>query len=501
MRFAHAHGYKVQTMCLYLFGRDRSIWNRDIDKFAPDWVQEAMMKATGATSAQFAQTTLRAFEGVVVDQVKVNGAVKGFIPLGILHRIRTHGGLMWCPLCLREDRDPYFRKVWRLAYFTVCIRHRIYLEDTCHCCGAPIAPHRSDMLGRGIVPTHSLIVHCYRCHTSLLEYQSDLADEPSVRLQTKFELALTQGYVPWPGNSSLHSLLFFEGVHALIAGLISKRGRQRLLAASAFAGSDLSQWPASGWERAPLVLRRQLMQFAARLLDDWPVNFVALIHECRLRYSDLKGDRAFLPFWYQDVIRREAFRFISPVSAAHAESIANAVETHFGRFNGILARQFSGRDVLAKVPFRRICPVSPEQYHDLLTSLDHEIAGTTDRDLRLDLLRDKIMFAAGHIFGLSTTRLSMLTLHDCHALVPAIEEPDFLSAPTTPAQARAWIEWYWTKLRPASNPAATEQRIFVSAKTGRALKKSAISVRFSRAVSQAGLNRSIPTYTTWKKAS
>lgn len=498
VRLAHAHGCKVQTLCLHMFGRDRNIWNRDVDKLAPDWVRDAMMRATGATAAQFEQTTLRAFEGVVVDQVNVNGAGRGFVPLGILHRLRTRAGLMWCPLCLREDVNPYFRKIWRLTYFTVCTRHRVYLEDACHCCNAPIAPHRADMQGRSIIPTASLIVHCYRCYTSLSARQPQVADAPNLRLHVIFEQAMAHGYVPWRDNPSLHSVLFFDGLHALLAGLVSKGGRRRLSAAPVFSEIDLSCLPAGGWERAPLALRRQLMQVMARLLDDWPVNIVALIRAYRLRYSDLKGERAHLPFWVEDVIRREAFRGISPISAAHAQSIALAVETHFGTFNGILARRFSGRDVLHKVPSRRVQSISPDLYQALMVSIDHEIAGTTDRDVRAALLRDKVMFAAGHVFRLSTPRLATFTLLDCCALAPVREDPDFFAAPVSPAQARAWVEWYWEKLRPALRPCAVEQRIFISVTTGRPLKKSAISLRFNRAVLQAGLDRGIPSYAAWK---
>jgi hypothetical protein len=498
VRFAHAHGCKVQTMCLYLFGRNQNIWSRDIDKLAPDWMREVLTRATGATAVQFEQTTLRAFEGVVVDQVNINGMGRGFVPLGVFHRSRTRAGLMWCPHCLREDNAPYFRKAWRLVYFTVCTRHQVYLEDACHRCKAPVVPHRSDMFGRNIIPNASLITHCYRCRANLQDCLPQAADVPSVRLHATFELALSQGYIHWNANPSLYSVLFFDGLSALISGLISKRGKQRLLAASIFSSMDFSQWPTGRFEMTPLSMRRQFMSVVARLLDGWPENFADLIRQCRLRYSDLKGDRTYLPFWFEDVIRRDASRLISPVTPAHAESIAQAVETHFGTFNGILARRLSGRDVLPKLPSRRVQSVSHELYEALMVALDHEIAGSTESDIRVALLRDKVMFAAGRVFGLSTTRLSKFTLHECRALAPTSEDMGFFSAPATVEQARSWVEWYWAKIRPELNPCASELRLFISAVSGCALKKSSISLRFSRAVSSAGLDRSIGSYAVWK---
>jgi hypothetical protein len=285
---------------------------------------------------------------------------------------------------------------------------------------------------------------------------------------------------------------------ALISGLISKRGKQRLLAASVFSSIDFSQWPTGGFEMAPLSMRRQFMNVVARLLDGWPENFIDLVRQCQLRYSDLKGDRTYLPFWFEDVIRREAFRLISPVTPAHAESIAQAVEAHFGTFNGILARQLSGRDVLSKLPSRRVQSVSPDLYEALMVSIDHEIAGSTELDVRIALLRDKVMFAVGRVFGLSTTKLSKFTLYECRALAPTSDDTGFFSAPATVEQARSWVEWYWMKIRPELNPCASELQLFISAASGRSLKKSAISLRFSRAVSSAGLDRSISSYSAWK---
>ncbi len=38
VRIAHGHGMKLQTFCAVIFGREKSIWNRDIDKLAPEWL-------------------------------------------------------------------------------------------------------------------------------------------------------------------------------------------------------------------------------------------------------------------------------------------------------------------------------------------------------------------------------------------------------------------------------------------------------------------------------
>lgn len=44
------------------------------------------------------------------------------------------GWLQYCPQCLAEDADPYFRRMWRLVPVTCCIKHELVLLDECPSC-------------------------------------------------------------------------------------------------------------------------------------------------------------------------------------------------------------------------------------------------------------------------------------------------------------------------------------------------------------------------------
>ena len=44
----------------------------------------------------------------------------------------TH--LKYCPMCLREDNVPYFRKVWRTVFYNICHKHQCYLYEYCPAC-------------------------------------------------------------------------------------------------------------------------------------------------------------------------------------------------------------------------------------------------------------------------------------------------------------------------------------------------------------------------------
>ncbi|WP_369124446.1 TniQ family protein, partial [Undibacterium sp. CCC2.1] len=61
------------------------------------------------------------------------------------HRKRNAYGLQFCPTCLAEDSVPYFRRRWRVAFYTVCNEHKTMLLDRCPKCGSSVAAHRLDI--------------------------------------------------------------------------------------------------------------------------------------------------------------------------------------------------------------------------------------------------------------------------------------------------------------------------------------------------------------------
>ncbi len=486
-------------MCTLLFGRNNTIWNRDVDRLAPKEVEGVLADISGATIEQIENTTLRAYAGILFERHNTNGMNRWIVPLGIFHRSRRRPGLLFCPQCLDEDVEPYFRKRWRLAFSTVCTRHKCYLLDACPECQSPLAPHRADMLGRQHFPRAGLNVHCWNCGFDLrTSRKTEVLDAPLVELQARLERALRNGYVDFAGNPAMHSIVFFDGLRELIAGITSRQTQKRLKISTKFNDMYLSDWPRTGLEMAALPTRRELFRMLATILDGWPANFIDLIHECGLRYSDLKGDSEQRSFWYEDVIRHESGGGYSPISHEEAEAIASVVEVRYGHFSDALARMLSGRDIRSHIPERSPQPVSDEVYEELLTSIDHQVAGTLDKLERACLIRDKVMFVAGWQLGLSEEALAVLTLERVRSLVPEKEDVDFTGAARTPAQARAWVEWYWDRTRPQLRPISETDCVFTSANTRRGFRRSAVGGRFQKAVNNALLGRKIQSYEHWR---
>jgi hypothetical protein len=73
--------------------------------------------------------------------------------------------MQYCPLCLSEDKEPYFRISWRLALYTFCPIHKVMMQDHCTC-GASVNFHRIE-LGKSNIIDVGTLDECWQCGSKL----------------------------------------------------------------------------------------------------------------------------------------------------------------------------------------------------------------------------------------------------------------------------------------------------------------------------------------------
>jgi len=157
VRYALASGCDPLSLTGTLW-RGARPWTRDLDRGLPETMLVAL-----AERFDFATDALR--DALLTRHVPRTGirlerpVWPWILPVGARNRLR-HGGLQFCPRCLAEDRIPYYRVRWRLAWVTCCDVHGVTLLDCCAKCQAPAEPHRL----AGI--DHSLTI-CATCKASL----------------------------------------------------------------------------------------------------------------------------------------------------------------------------------------------------------------------------------------------------------------------------------------------------------------------------------------------
>lgn len=474
IRVARDNGFKVHSFYAAHFGRERQIWNRDIDHHAPAWLLDGLEVHTGVQRVRLEAMTLRAFESLVFERFNETGNTRFLMPLGIFHRTRRAYGQQFCPLCLTEDKTPYLRRRWRLALAVVCAQHGVLLQDRCGSCGSPLVPHRADMHTRSAFPQRNTLRQCGHCRQSVIA-SAEPAPQEAIDAQRCIDRALEQGFATLPNQGAIYSHLYFDGLRRLMIGMAA-----------------LGKFPGhiGSFERVGVGARLQRLQAAVQLADDWPNRFLGYCSQVKKPYSVFSKDAAEMPYWLASVLRQQLLARRAPVQRDEAEAIVTASERITGRSDTFTARQLSGRSIeraLAR-PY-----VSDDTADMLVASLDQEV-GRSSGSRRALLLRDKVMFITARCMRLSTPQL--LALEPGAFVGVSCARFSFWDRVDTAAQAAAMLSWYLNRLRPQLVQDVGDLALF-TAQGGVALKPNAVGSRFTRAVQEAGLSRCIPSWSHW----
>lgn len=174
VRTAHAHRCLPRTLTSIVWPGVQA-WKVDLDR-KHHWANmEALASMTGVQAPSLLAATL----WPIVQNLHPNCVAKNttplpwILPLGC--RNRSHaGGLLCCPCCM-TDTVPHYLLHYRLAWHTVCPRHRTLLIDRCLRCSSALQPNR-------LRPDLPLSV-CHHCGQSL----ADVSPEPIVKSALAFQ--------------------------------------------------------------------------------------------------------------------------------------------------------------------------------------------------------------------------------------------------------------------------------------------------------------------------
>ncbi len=163
VRVARAHNTHTTSFTNMHFKEYKSniIWARDLDIWCPNELIERISFKSGYSKELVFDLTLRSLEGIVAEHITGKSCTKNIRPLGNYCNIKTKGGLQFCPVCLKEDSIPYFKKEWRLTFFTHCLKHNIKLLDRCPNCLKALTIFRNFQ--------EKSFVYCYYCGHHLIK--------------------------------------------------------------------------------------------------------------------------------------------------------------------------------------------------------------------------------------------------------------------------------------------------------------------------------------------
>lgn len=320
VRLSMAHGLKLHTFCSVAWPR-RTFWNREIDKSADEGLLAVLSEKTDTPLERVRGTTLSAYEGVLYEKHNPFGNTLWIMPMGMYLRVRMQYGLQFCPRCLAEDKEPYFRRRWRLAFVTVCGEHGVVLNDRCPRCGEAVNFYRDELDLRNKYAETSMTL-CHSCRFDLRTVgesskRSGLVVEAvavEVEFQERLLNAVRDEWIVVDGQGPVHSYLFFRVLRQLMQ-MVATRKRSAALRAAAIVRWDVPGFTTSFsdnsrvLERLNIDTRRRLLTIACYMLEDWPDRFVEYCEANRVWSLTLPQEMDDVPYWYWRVVIKHLYRY------------------------------------------------------------------------------------------------------------------------------------------------------------------------------------------------
>jgi len=194
---------------LYFPERQNIIWKRDIDLTADDEFLEALSYKSGLRFETLLKLTLRSYESFLAEKISTVAANHFIQPLGNYGRMTTMYGLRFCPICLKDDKIPFFRKTWRLSFSTACVKHGCFLLDRCQRCNSSVSIFRR-FYDHGFP-------QCYKCGSEYKNATPEFVTAGSRGLQAIEQLnkILDSGVFSFD-NRYTYSFSFFEMLYKII---------------------------------------------------------------------------------------------------------------------------------------------------------------------------------------------------------------------------------------------------------------------------------------------
>ncbi len=313
LRAAHAMDIKPYALGHISWRSTPPPLTRDIDGSADQRVLTVMSRATMTPMERCRQTLLSSYEGFLFETHQPLGRTCWIMPLGVRARIRNRPGLQYCPLCMAEN--PFFRKLWRVGWATVCVAHRRRLLDRCAVCASILAPFSS--------PTAFV---CHNCLTPLADGESPLAGDHMVEFQQRQERILADGWAQLGQSEFPYSVHYFQTLRRIsrVLAFGPRSAALRTTVATRWGGdgAPLTFNPLYEVETLGAEDRYRLFDLVFRIMQFWPERFVVAASAARLWQSWAIRDGPNPPFVYADIVSKHLTRPAYSPSIKEVEAAA-----------------------------------------------------------------------------------------------------------------------------------------------------------------------------------
>ena len=273
---------------------------------------------------QLALLTLRHLDNRLLKFGAGRAAPRWVMPLHYSRRDRPFP-TQYCPACLAEDEQPFFRLRWRLALATSCPKHSALFLEGCPRCGQPAWPASSTISSLYRGERRESFRLCPICSFDLgraptvaaVSHVNDFLSITDIRSDVLFSPELTVPAAEFAAALWVTCQLFIRArSRRLIETHPTKEGELTALVAKHNVKTV---------EQLPLEARHALMNMAVGLFLSWPMHFVRFSEIHGIAAEHFSESRADLPRWFLKEVDTRLAKQRRGVTAADIEVVSNVL--------------------------------------------------------------------------------------------------------------------------------------------------------------------------------
>jgi len=330
---------QTPTFINYYFPEYKNkLLNRDTDimldkKMSENFANRMLLKAE-----DIFQTSLQSYVGYLNETIVSNTRNPLISPVKIKGSYPKIKGLRYCPECLREK--DYFRKEWRLSFYTICPKHRCFMLDKCPQCSEPI-----------LITKRKLNVESFNCwNCGHIFKNSDAEGLPKKSFTIKYLNnimdILNKGFFKFEYRL-FHSISYFIVLKHITKLIVLREFRNIPIYDRLCNDFDINVRNSSAMKSKFLEETMSLKELfvvyntASHIMLSRK-NMDLFIKTHKIQYSDLKRDMPYIPFWYESIIdnyRKYNYNISnSEIKSAYEWLLKNNIKptyTNLGKLMGI----------------------------------------------------------------------------------------------------------------------------------------------------------------------
>lgn len=328
---------------------------------------------------------------------------------------KGHGGrYAVCVDCLASDQVPYWRSIWRLSTSTICRKHQRFLLDACPFCAAPF------MIWGGRIVGLNRCAVCHKLITTTTFARDSARKVPSGELTTAltvpsaFPIRLSYNHLWWDGLRVLLNVLSRPKLAHKLRDIPCTDSIHSVL-------RDLAEHARVDFDKQPVRVRHELLNFVNWLTCNWPHRFVQTMNKSGITWTEFSTCEIDIPYWLWSVCKTELDRKRYRVSDGEVQAAAALLASKGSATSKIAIKRLLG------VTEGRVLDLSHPKKRRALTDgelvriarlIDDDLGkAATGRTVQAAMLRDACSISVSMWQQISLRATSSILLSDGQKLI------------------------------------------------------------------------------------